>query len=195
MDKKQEILEAAFELFSKKGDHLSMSELAGAVGIKTPSLYSHFSGKDQILELMVHEEIGRYFDCLDTEIQAAESMSCKDAMKSLYLFVMAYFSDLRRLRFWRLIPLISNEALRVKCSSLIARQDEIYNKRMRRCFQKGVESGELRPGISENALYLYLVMIQGILDGMLLYPKNTGESKLAENVFEAYWESVCATSR
>ena len=46
MDKKQEILMAAFDIFCEKGYHLSVAELAGAVKIKTPSLYSHFASKD-----------------------------------------------------------------------------------------------------------------------------------------------------
>ena len=36
MDKKQEILMAAFDIFCEKGYHLSVAELAGAVKIKTP---------------------------------------------------------------------------------------------------------------------------------------------------------------
>jgi AcrR family transcriptional regulator len=192
LDTKQQIIEAAFELFCEKGYHLSMAELANAVGIKTPSLYSHFSGKDEILELMINKEILRYFDCLNTKLHDAQSMSCKEAMKSLFLYVMEYFSDLRQLRFWRTIPLISNEELRVRCGRLISEKDQSSNDCMRRCFMKGIKSGELRPGISESALGLYLVMIQGILDGMLLFPKVTGENRFAESVYEAYWEGVRA---
>lgn len=193
MDKKREIIEAAFELFCEKGYHLSMSELAAAVGIKTPSLYSHFSGKDQILELMIQEEIQRYFGCLDARMHNAESMNCKEAMKSLFVFVMEYFGDLKRLRFWRTIPLISNEQLRMKCSRLIAQKDGIYNERMRQCFLNGIKNRELRSGISESSLFLYLTMIQGVLDGMLLYPKGPVDNTLAAKVFDAYWESVRAT--
>lgn len=193
MDKKQQIIQAAFELFCEKGYHLSMAELANSVGIKTPSLYSHFSGKNQILELMINEEINRYFDCLNFKLISAERMSCKEAMKSLFLFVMEYFEDFSRLRFWRTIPLISNEQLRVKCGRLIAEKDEVSNERMRQCFMKGINDGELRPEISESALRLYLVMIHGILDGMLLYPKAAVENTIAVKVFEAYWEGVRST--
>ena len=63
IDKKQEILDAAFEIFSEKGYHLSLSELAGAEKIKTPSLYSHFASKDEIIELVVRDEIQIYYRC------------------------------------------------------------------------------------------------------------------------------------
>jgi len=194
LDTKQQIIEAAFELFCEKGYHLSMAELAKRVGIKTPSLYSHFSGKDQILELMIQNEIIRYFDCLDAKLLCAESMCCRDAMKSLFLFALEYFNDMSRLRFWRTIPLISNEQMRLKCSRLIAEKDRSSNERMRQCFLKGIKNGELRPGISESALHLYLVMIQGVLDGMLLYPKSGNENTFAANIFDAYWGGVRAGS-
>ena len=192
LDKKQEIIDAAFDLFCEKGDHLSMSELAVAVGIKTPSLYSHFTGKSQILERMIREEICRYFDELGNLMNGTKSMLCQDVMKSLYAFVMDYFGEYKRLRFWRMIPLISNEPLRATCSRLIAQKDGLYNERMRQCFMKGVENGELKPETTEGALSLYFAMIQGVLDGMLLYPKGAGSSALAEQVLDAYWNGVRA---
>jgi len=193
LDKKQQIIHPAYQLFCLKGYHLSMAELANAVGIKTPSLYSHFSGKDEILELMIQKEILHYFDRLDTKLLSAQNMNCKDAMQSLFFFVIEYFSDLKRLRFWRTIPLISNEQLRVKCSRVIAEKDIKSSEHMRQCFMNGIKRGELRPGISESALRLYLVMTQGVLDGMLLYPKENGNNTLATQVFDEYWEGVRAT--
>jgi len=193
LDKKQEILEAAFDLFCAKGYHLSVSELASAVGIKTPSLYSHYTSKDQILELMIRQEIQRYYACLKQTMLHAENLNCKQTMKSLVDFVLEYFSEYKRLRFWRTIPLIPNEYLRNVFSELIADQDSIYTEKMRQCFQRGIENGEIRPNVSESALYLYLSMIQGVMDGMLLYPRNPSENSFAQKVFEAYWDGIGAT--
>lgn len=48
-DTKQRILEKSLELFSTKGyDAVSVGEIAKAVGIKAPSLYNHFPGKQAI---------------------------------------------------------------------------------------------------------------------------------------------------
>ncbi len=111
-------------------------------------------------------------------------------MKSLYFFVVEYFSDYKRLRFWRSIPLIPNEHLKTVCSQLIAIKDNIYTHKMKLCFAKGIDSGEIKAGTTESALYLYLCMIQGVMDGMLLYPKGPGENVFAIKVFDAYWEGI-----
>ena len=60
MDRRHEILEAAVVLFCEKGYHLSMSELAEKVELKTPSR-SHFRSKDQILSTVIQEEIQCFY--------------------------------------------------------------------------------------------------------------------------------------
>ena len=53
---KQEILEASLELFSVQGfEATSISQIAGAVGIRKASLYSHFENKQSILDALVKE--------------------------------------------------------------------------------------------------------------------------------------------
>ena len=48
---KEKIMDAAAKLFSEKGyDRVSMSDIAGMVGVKTASIYNHFSSKKDILK-------------------------------------------------------------------------------------------------------------------------------------------------
>ena len=58
---KQEILDAALELFSLQGfEATSISQIAGAVGIRKASLYSHFESKQAILDAIVKEVLAQY---------------------------------------------------------------------------------------------------------------------------------------
>ena len=58
---KQEILEAALELFSVQGfEATSISQIASAVGIRKASLYSHFENKQAILDALVQEVLEQY---------------------------------------------------------------------------------------------------------------------------------------
>lgn len=53
MTRKEEILYAALELASVNGmKGISMAQIADKVGIKAPSLYNHFSSKDEIIREM-----------------------------------------------------------------------------------------------------------------------------------------------
>ena len=58
---KQEILDAALELFSVQGfEATSIAQIAGTVGIRKASLYSHFENKQAILDALVQEVLEQY---------------------------------------------------------------------------------------------------------------------------------------
>ena len=58
---KQEIVEAALELFSVQGfEATSISQIANAVGIRKASLYSHFENKQAILDALVKDVLDQY---------------------------------------------------------------------------------------------------------------------------------------
>ena len=58
---KREILEASLELFSVQGfEATSISQIAGAVGIRKASLYSHFDSKQAILDALVKDVLEQY---------------------------------------------------------------------------------------------------------------------------------------
>ena len=58
---KQEILDAALELFSVQGyEATSISQLAEAVGIRKASLYSHYESKQAILDALVQATLEQY---------------------------------------------------------------------------------------------------------------------------------------
>lgn len=58
---KQEILEAALDLFSTQGfEATSVLQIADAVGIRKASLYSHFASKQEILESLMTQVLEQY---------------------------------------------------------------------------------------------------------------------------------------
>ena len=60
-DTRQKILDKALELFSARGyDSVSVGEIAKAVGIKAPSLYNHFPGKQAIFDAIVESTAAQY---------------------------------------------------------------------------------------------------------------------------------------
>lgn len=75
-DTKQKILDKALELFSQRGyDAVSVGEIAKAVGIKAPSLYNHFPGKQAIFDAIVESAAAQYeadTDKIDIHVQNAQ---------------------------------------------------------------------------------------------------------------------------
>ncbi|MCR4939677.1 MAG: TetR/AcrR family transcriptional regulator [Treponemataceae bacterium] len=68
MSTKENILEAALTLFSERGyDGTSVEQIAQAVGIKAPSLYKHFKGKEEILNAIIDSAEARYEESFGSE--------------------------------------------------------------------------------------------------------------------------------
>lgn len=62
MTTKERILEAALTLFAENGyDGTSVEQIATEVGIKAPSLYKHYKGKEDILNALIIEKHIRHF--------------------------------------------------------------------------------------------------------------------------------------
>ncbi|SIO28517.1 TetR/AcrR family transcriptional regulator [Fibrobacter sp. UWB11] len=61
MSTKEKILETALTMFAKNGyNGTSMEQIAQDVGIKAPSLYKHFKGKEDILNSLIDIAEARY---------------------------------------------------------------------------------------------------------------------------------------
>ena len=68
MSTKEKILDAALSLFAENGyDGTSVEQIAGIVGIKAPSLYKHYKGKEDILNALIDSAEARYEEMFGSE--------------------------------------------------------------------------------------------------------------------------------
>lgn len=186
-NKKEEILNAVKELFSQKGYMLSMSDIASSVTIKVPSLYSHFSGIDEIIFTVVEKEINNYYDSLINFFEKTKGKESKDILESHYLHVFEYFDTKDKIKFWHNIYLIQNEELRMQCKDLIITRNEVNIKNIRNIFATGMLKGEIKESDLEPEL-LYLSMIQGVLEGILVY--GDVSRLYTKKIWESFWAGV-----
>ena len=68
MSTKDKILDAALTLFAENGyDGISVEQIASIVGIKAPSLYKHYKGKEDILNALIDSAEARYEEMFGSE--------------------------------------------------------------------------------------------------------------------------------
>ena len=68
MSTKEKILDAALTLFAENGyDGTSVEQIANIVGIKAPSLYKHYKGKEDILNAVIDLAEARYEEMFGSE--------------------------------------------------------------------------------------------------------------------------------
>ena len=196
MNKKEEILEATCYYFSKYGYNASLSDIAKRVGIKTPSLYSHFENKGHLFYLAVERELTLYFTYLNHTLDSLEGMTTEEKLKTIILSVFEYFNTIERLRFKRNIALIENEEIRSKCKEFIRLQEKKCSKKIMKIFRQGVQSGELREDTGVPEISLYFAMLQGMLDAMLLFCEASEDMQdYIINTVQAYWKGIKAPEK
>lgn len=65
---KEKIIDAALTLFAENGyDGTSVEQIAALVGIKAPSLYKHYKGKEDILNALINAAESRYEEHFGSE--------------------------------------------------------------------------------------------------------------------------------
>lgn len=176
MDKKTEILNSAFSQFCRRGYNVVMSDIAKDVGIKTPSIYSHFSSKDEIILLIVERQIKDYLNFLDELYTDIEPLTWIKKLERIYFDIISYFKNADQVRFYKNILLIDQTDLRKICSAKVYEMEVYHLSKLEKVFPKEAEG---------NAL-LFLSVIQGALEVELLFYES---EETAEAYITKIWRS------
>jgi len=196
MNMRDQILNATFKLFAEKGYNTSMSDIAKKVGIKVPSIYSHYQSKDELICLVMTKEIGSFFDNINIQISRLEKANEKTEvkLKTLCFSVFTYYSESERIRFWKSISLIYNQELREKCRQMVKENEIKIVTLLKNVFMEGKRKGEIKYESLEGSVFLFLAMINGVLDSVLIYNEINYIVAELDNykniVWQAYWDGI-----
>ena len=193
-DTKQKILDKALELFSERGyDCVSMGEIAGAVGIKAPSLYNHFPGKQAIFDAIVESTAARYeadTDKIDIHVQDVK----QDIPAFTGITADALYEKLRQIfeyslhdetirRFRRMMTMEQ-----FRSPELTALYSARYVERVMRyhagIFRALIASGEIRAEDPDALAMLYVSTVLTLIGVCDRQPEREGEclEKLRDHV-------------
>ena len=149
---KQEILEAALDLFSVQGfEATSISQIASAVGIRKASLYSHFESKQAILDALVQDVLMQYgehsiFAKTDWEKAAEGIPATPDAAVQMIQGQLRYIlhdSHISRARKMLVIEQFQNPALaQLQTKQNYADVMQYFTGLMKQLIRQGVLAGD-----------------------------------------------------
>lgn len=140
-EKRSELVREAAALFDREGYHrTSVSDIAAAAGIRKPTLYHYFTGKDEIL-FWIHEEfidllIARHEARQDVPMPAPQALlevmgDMLDVISTQRGHVRVFFEHFRELP--------------PEQQALVHEKRARYQRYVEDVIRRGVEAGELRP--------------------------------------------------
>ena len=188
MDTKEEILKNVNTLFAQKGYSLSMSDIAKSVGIKVPSIYNHFTGKDEIIWTAIQIEVADFFEFMDMELSQINATPSLERLKRLFFSIIQYFAFGDKIQFWRNMSLISNPELRKRTNTLICDMENNMYKKLQMIFIECLPGKKTEYENIENIVLFYFLMIKGLLDVMITHQDIQFElNTYVDKIWSTYW--------
>ncbi|MEX2211027.1 MAG: TetR/AcrR family transcriptional regulator [Gaiellaceae bacterium] len=142
--RRKELTREAARLFAEKGYHgAALSDIAQAMGVKTPSLYAHVASKQELLYTIMREGADAFHGALDAVPEPLPVVERIRLALRAHLRVVADQLDLATVfvREWRYLEGERREEI------LLERRR--YEQRFRDLFREGRELGELRTDLDE----------------------------------------------
>lgn len=138
-DTREQLLEAAAVMFARKGlNGVTLSEIAGAVGMSGPAIYNHFRSKDalfiEVVRQMYEEEILAFREALDPIDSVQEGL---DTMFEMAVRLYREDGILQLLGLTAQLESVRNPELYGEILEASRRRDQVAIDLVRRAIRKG----------------------------------------------------------
>jgi TetR/AcrR family transcriptional regulator, cholesterol catabolism regulator len=147
--RRRELTREAARIFAEKGYHgAALSDIAAALGVKTPSLYAHVESKQDLLYAIMREGSDAFHGVLDALPDGVPVTERIRLALRAHLRVVAEQLDLATVfvREWRYLEGERREE--------ILEERRRYERRFRDLFREGRDLGELRTDLDEASAAL-----------------------------------------
>lgn len=191
----ERIKQAALTMFTESGyEGASLSEIAKAVGIKTPSIYAHYKSKEQLflqlIKEVIVEERKQYMDLL--QVIAHEPI--KEQVYRLFEF----FTDLKHITtgqaFLKRTILVPPRHLRDQLRDDFMRYENELTEGIAVVLHQGASVGLFDSQEEERLIAVFYVCVDGLLVENQLYEEELFE-KRKQMVWLSLWQLLTTTAR
>jgi len=169
--KKDAITDAALRLFANQGyEGTSMQQIADAIGIQKPTLYSHFKSKLEIYTAIVNTQTVLYKEKVFAHMEDYKNEPPRTILKYLFINTIEYSLKKEIILFWK-------QAFLQAAANENSESYKITKRMMREIglCAENVLTGILNEGSKykndkvQSIMIRFMVIIQGFLDWMLAY--------------------------
>ncbi|MHB8127206.1 MAG: TetR/AcrR family transcriptional regulator [Desulfitobacteriaceae bacterium] len=184
---KEIIKKTALSLFAQKGYYgTTMNDIAELVGIKTPSLYFHFSGKEELFFSVYEDLANEYVSLMDRIMNNSESMAIEDMLFYIFeQFINYYIDNPEKQSFWNQIILFTPAELKEQFFSHVSNCDARSQKKMQEILAKEIDQGQLRKGSPFKMTWSFRSMRTGIIHWLMMAPELR-----REELIKACWTDL-----
>ncbi|MDQ1910808.1 TetR/AcrR family transcriptional regulator [Paenibacillus sp. GD4] len=187
----QRIKEAALIQFAIHGyDGASLADIASEVGIKKPSIYAHFSGKDELFLEVFHDALGRELDFVRHYFHRTQQEPFKEVLYGFLLQYLDRYVKDRNTNFF--LRTVFFPPVHLKQQTVDSGNDFVdqLEKLLVPIFHKAIADKSISPAVNEEiAATAYTAALDGLFVE-LFFGGAERALKRAQASWLVYWRGI-----
>ncbi|CAM3371063.1 MULTISPECIES: TetR/AcrR family transcriptional regulator [Brevibacillus] len=190
---KEKIKQAALELFSKHGySGTTLAQIAEQVGIKTPSLFSHFKGKEELFVTIFHEVNWQIVEHVKRLAAERRGTSVKETLHKIFLrSCQFYLENEARTLFLKQTLILPPPFLQESIMDGFFHSEDALSAVLTEVLEQGIEEGVVCKRPVEQLIAAYYCMMDGILMQIHVYEPKQMEARIT-SIWEHFWRGLQA---
>jgi len=187
---REKILDAALSLFAVGGyDGTSLAHIARAVGIQKPSLYNHFSGKDELF-LTVAEKVMKE---LNAEMADSANKHREKAIQERIYYVLMdstnFIYQKHEGMMYKRLMVFPPEALLEETRTLTKTGDAGIDQILMDFYEQGREEGTLNNDSFSVFKAAFYCLMDGLFTESFIYREDEFKERF-EGAWHVFWRGV-----
>lgn len=188
---REKLKEAAANLFADQGyEGTALKEIANAVGIKTPSIYAFYEGKEDLLLNVYQDILEDHYNYLQNSLKQAKNGSTKDRLYGLLLTAVNYhLTETGKTKLFRRLMLFPPPFLHEEITENFIKIEKMESELLRDVFEEGIRNKEIQPRNVQDMVTAFLCLMDGVFLEMQYYGEQEFSRRL-EIIWEQYWIGI-----
>ena len=180
---------AHFAHFGYEG--ASINEIAREVGIKTPSVYAHFKGKEELFLTVLQEIAADEIRFITHWFADNADEPLADRLRHLLLRYKELYEQDVKTKFWLRMSFFPPEHLHDRVMELLYNYLDTFEQIVTALFDRAIEEQTLAPVGADQAAAAYLCLLDGVFVEML-YGGPERSSRRLDASWRIFWRGLAA---
>ncbi|MCP3739287.1 TetR/AcrR family transcriptional regulator [Rossellomorea sp. BNER] len=191
MDTQTKIINTSISLFAQKGyEGTSLADIAKLVGVKKPSLYNHFSSKDDIL-LSALEKVFKGYNEQFFQLITDKNSSLKATLYQIIIEnAKMCWEDQDLTLFYKRMLLFPPEPLTGRINEMNIRFESEFDEMMAGLFKDSMNKDEIPTSDIQPYLHSFNCLLDGIFTRSNVVESFDKFEQIVEGSWQVYWNGI-----
>lgn len=180
---------AALKLFSQKGyDGTALSEIAREVGIKTPSIYAHFSSKEELYLAIYRDVVSVEFATVEKVLPDKDTL-LEEKLKKIFYYLTDITQEKDEKMFFKRAVFFPPVGMEQILKEEFYQYEQKTTTMLITTLQEGMICGEMIETDPKDIVTTFYCLLDGLLMESHFYNESEYE-KRRNSVWNLFWRGI-----